>query len=86
MRRKALIIGVLPSPFEGPWVSLGGRAWRCKPEVDYLEKVVIDVRTDGSTTRLPLRGLAEVMFTGDSARAVILEDLDLEQVTVNIYV
>jgi len=86
MRRKALIIGVLPSPFEGPWIPLGsGESWVYKPQVDYDGKVVIDVLCNGSTTRHRLRG-EEIRINGDKARAVVVTDVEgVRIVTVNIY-
>lgn len=86
MRRKALIIGVLPSPFEGPWIPLGsGESWVYRPEVDYGGAVAIDVLSNGSTTRHRLRG-GDVVIRGDRARAVVLYDVPGARiVTVNIY-
>lgn len=44
MKKKALIIGALPSNFEGPWVRIDDHeAWRIVPDHDYGEKVVVEL-------------------------------------------
>lgn len=85
MRRKALISGVLPSPFEGPWIPVGGDEWKYIPNIDFEGKVAIEVRKDGSSSRHLLNGKG-FTFEGDTARAVVLESMDtLSCVTVNIH-
>ena len=44
MKKKALIIGALPSSFEGPWVRIDDHeAWRIVRDHDYDGSVVIEV-------------------------------------------
>ena len=43
MRRKALIIGALPLPFEGPWVRVDNMdEWDVKMDHDYKSHVTVE--------------------------------------------
>ena len=57
MRKKALLAGA-GSSFEGPWVSLEVGEWLVEPSPDVsvdTTSVMIDIQTDGTVVRGPLR-------------------------------
>lgn len=85
MKRKALILGALPVPQEGPWVPLTrGVSWRFEPTRNYEGRLVIEARSNGSSTRHPVFD-DPVDFDGEDARAVVLYKIpDLKLLTVNI--
>ena len=88
MKRKALLIGALPQPLEGPWVSINdAREWRVDSRDDYRGEVMVEVLTNGGPpSRFPLRDL-EVIISGEKARGVILDRIGavpVKLVTVNI--
>lgn len=80
MKRKALIIGALPSPIEGPWVRITERKlWRAIPDGDYGGCVIIEIRVAQQNyggawmiKRICLDG-ADSVFSGHQARAIITE-------------
>jgi hypothetical protein len=83
MRRKTLLLGALPQPFEGPWVPTRGR-WRVRGGEDFSGKVVLEHRL--STThpvRVALNG-ENIEFTSDYARVIVLEPLKYRNVTLEI--
>lgn len=87
MRRTALLVAAQPRAYDGPWVPLGngGGTWRYVPTIDFSGNVIIEV-VDGVSPvplQFPLNGMS-VEFAGTKARAVILDDIDVELVTVNI--
>ena len=85
MRRKALITGVLPSPFVGPWVTVDEGEWTFYPVDDFGGRVAIEVRKDGSSSIYPLEG-EELKINADAARAVVAEAFDWpHSITVNIH-
>lgn len=81
-RAKALIVGALPLPCEGPWVYVGDRDhWRvcvdgCHPE----GRIAIDVKPLG---RIILNdGNGAVVSFGEMVRAVILEEFQAKSVSI----
>lgn len=42
MKKKALIIGALPQPFQGPWVNLDSDEWDVRMQHDYGDKVTVE--------------------------------------------
>ncbi len=81
MKRKALIVGALPSQFEGPWVVLSdAEAWRVTGERDYGEgNVAVEVVKDESLPNSILytdSSLWPVIIKGVRARAVILKSFN----------
>jgi hypothetical protein len=44
VKKKALIIGASPLPFEGPWVRIDdNEAWRIVPDHDYGNEVAVEL-------------------------------------------
>lgn len=85
MKRKALILGALPVPQEGPWVPLTrGVSWSFMPNRNYEGRMLIEVRNNGSSTRHPVfRDVIE--FEGEAARVIIQFKIpNINLVTVNI--
>lgn len=85
MKQKALVIGALPSPFEGPWVEFGDRAkWRVRPLREHIQRIrlVIEDSRIASPTSVVFDGQKEIVFSGERARVEILEEFDGRSVTI----
>ncbi len=75
MKSKVLIIGGLPLPQEGPWVTItDGGVWGHYSPVDFGGDVVIEVKKNGSTVRYPVKK-GWTKFEGDKARVVVLDEV-----------
>ena len=76
MRRKALILGALPQPQEGPWVSIeDADRWRVTPELGQassLQLIVEGANGDQQVLTLDL----PTDFSGKRARVVILDGIE----------
>lgn len=89
MKRKALIIGALPSRFEGPWVEIGERKrWKLAVTEDFHGKVFVEVKVghqqnDGSE-RFRLDYGKEYFLSGTEVRAVILDKFRGKTVSIVI--
>lgn len=85
MRRKALITGVLPSPFVGPWVTVDEGEWTYYPVDDFEGQIVIEMTRNGSSSFYPLEG-EELKINAEQARVVISEAFEWPySITVNLY-
>lgn len=74
MRKKALIVGALPSAFEGPWVKIDEcRQWRIVPSEDFDRKVVVEVQSESGLERIYLHEGTDSLIAGKLARAVVRE-------------
>jgi hypothetical protein len=85
MRTKALVLGGLPVPSVGPWVSLDSGRWNCRVKGNPFlqDRVKLDLELYGGEVvsyGLPLL----VQLRGNRTRFVILESLDLDSITVYI--
>jgi hypothetical protein len=60
MKKKALIIGALPEPFEGPWVDTNGNEWDVKMLHDYDGKVMVEYDDDKRTRAVILEAIPGV--------------------------
>ena len=85
MKRKVLISGVLPSPFEGPWISVRGNLWNYIPRVDFGDEVRIDTKVGEDITPHPLNGEG-FTFEADFARGVVIgEPSGFSNITVSLH-
>lgn len=81
MKTKALIVGALPQPFEGPWVKIDDAdAWRVVGADDYGEgNVVLDVMPNealpGSLLATDASFWPYEFSSGAKARVVILREV-----------
>ena len=81
--KKALILGALPSPGFGPWVSMDGAEWFCQIPFPMQSKIVLEVKDDGEITQHLPRG-AETYIRGDRVRVVIVEAFDADVVNITM--
>lgn len=84
MRRKTLLLGALPQPFEGPWVPTRGK-WRVRGDRDFDGGLLLEHRTFTSTpVQVALRGEKEE-FEADYARVIVLKSFRYhEPITLEI--
>ena len=81
MKQKALVIGALPSPFEGPWVDVSdAERWVITPKASHKDKLRLDV--EGGPALSFIFDGKPVVFSGLKARVVILEEFESSSVTV----
>ena len=76
MKRKALILGALPQPFEGPWVEIGDADhWTVTPGLGQESRLRLVVEeTNGELRSLTLTGRTE--FSGKRAKVVVLDGIE----------
>lgn len=83
MGQKALILGALPSPFEGPWIHLPeGSEWEVDMPEHVAKHVEIEVQNGGETEGVSGNG---AVIKGDAARARLttgIEDSQMKSVSV----
>lgn len=88
MKRKALLLGALPKPRTGPWVSTtDAREWRVDPRANYRGEVVVEILTDGGPPSTYPLDDKEVRFSAERARAIIRDrigTIPVKRITVNI--
>lgn len=79
MKKKALLIGALPLPLEGPWVRLNdGKSWAISTKQDVRGQVILEINFgDGDLRRVPLynRGRAEIIGGAQAARCLIPKEI-----------
>ncbi len=86
MKSKVLIIGGLPLPQEGPWVTItDGGVWGYYSPFDFGGDLIIEVKANGSTVSYPVKQ-GWTKFEGDQARVVVLNEVSnlVSQITVEI--
>jgi hypothetical protein len=79
MKVKALILGALPLPYEGPWVDLEGSDWRVETSGDFGGNVIFesrDPRARSGPSGIPLDGSNLAIMNGKFARIVIPKKFD----------
>lgn len=81
MRTKALVLGALPVPFEGPWVPIAEvKVWRCRVmtqprEINLRGELSLEVMlSNGSVTPIPV--LPETEIAGEMARVILSREID----------
>lgn len=85
MKSKALLLGALPEPQEGPWVRIDdSEEWQADPRGQYGDEVFIELElTDGGPPRsYPLGEYIRV--SGYRCRARIEGPIDVKSVTVQL--
>ena len=86
MKTKALILGALPQPHEGPWVDISdGRLWRILPQPEHNGQLMLVVRASEEVSPTEFLLNSEIVkFSGKAARIIILDGFEGPSVTVII--
>lgn len=84
MKKKALLIGARPRPFDGPWVHLEEGDWQIVPPADFGGGILIEYENGHGVRRVPLIGLQTIVLRATKLRARIINQLDCGDVHLDV--